>query len=135
MKTAEQVLATIQGEATGNSQEIRFYRVHLTGLGHEIRQGDIFLYPIEPPNLDGLKEIESRQLAPGNSKGSRHILAGKVRVFDPGSSDPLDGPIFEQIERGLLEHPEHAGDSLARGWYKVRFQLDLMAANRARRAD
>jgi hypothetical protein len=59
-----------------------------------------------------LEKLEgpSRQLAPGDTQGSRHCLRSLdgmtvYRLRNPG---PLDGPIVVG-ERGLaIDHPEHA---------------------------
>lgn len=132
MKTATEVFRTITKEAETNRNDPRFYRVHT--IGHELRQGDVYLYPVESVP-SGAKEIEQRQLAPGATKGSRHVVEGGVRVFANPSTDALAGPFVEVVERATLTHPEHAHISLAPGVYECRYQRDYAAEERRRVAD
>lgn len=132
-QTATQVFETIQNEAATADDTMRFYRVHT--IGHELRQGDVYLLPMEMPDLTNLKQTADMQLAPGASKGSRHIMTGKCRIFERESSDPLVGPAVIVDERCILTHPEHAHMSLPPGAYSARFQIDLQREERARVAD
>ncbi len=121
---AREVLRTIQEEAKGHESDLRFVRV--CGPGDEIRQGDIYLYPLaEPPDAqDEGPELSDRQLAPGTTKGSRHIMTEGARVYRQYSRDPLAGPFVNARRRVVLTHPEHADISLPAGWYEVRYQRD-----------
>ena len=118
---AQEVIAKIQASAELETSETRVYRVHTEG--DEIRQGDVYLYPVaeEPSHGD---ETSERQLAPGTTQGSRHILAGDVTVYGYFGEDVLGGPRIKVNERALLTHPEHADVSLPQGWYTTRYQLD-----------
>lgn len=133
-ETIEQVLARIRQEAEASEAQPRFVRV--CAVGDEIRQGDIYLYPIEgpPAHLD-LTELISRQLADGNSAGSRHIAVGDAVAYDRPSLDPLDGPFLQGRSRFQLTHPEHADLSLPAGWYEVRYQRDFSAPQPRRVVD
>ena len=122
----QQVLARIRREAEASEPEPRFVRV--CAVGDEIRQGDIYLYPIEEPAAErSLPELGSQQLAEGNSAGSRHIAVGDAVAYDRPSLDPLDGPFLHGRRRFQLTHPEHADLSLPAGWYEVRYQRDFSA--------
>ena len=119
----QQVLARIREEAEAASDELRFVRT--CREGDEIRQGDIYLYPLDaPPHRVGVDRA-SLQLAEGDTRGSRHILVGRAIAFDPPSlHDPLAGPFVQAWERVVLTHPEHADISIPEGWYEVRYQRD-----------
>jgi hypothetical protein len=89
-----------------------------------------------PSGVDGIdliidtkrygKKTKNRQLAPGNSKGSRHIITSKVEIFSAptGWGDILSGPLVVADEEVVLAHPEHAHFRLPPGTYAVRFQAD-----------
>jgi len=93
--------------------------------GQFVRQGDVYAVRIKAiPS--GLKETQERQLAPGNTQGSRHVLAGQVKVWARDNGDSLTGPVFEVLGKSAtLTHPEHAHIDLPTGCYEVRFQEDL----------
>lgn len=98
--------------------------------GDTQRQGDVYIVCLGPKNsgvlaqLGNLTPIAERQLAPGETQGSRHILEGDVRLFratEPGKvaavinglvkgaavQEALIGPVFETGAKTELTHPEH----------------------------
>ena len=93
-------------------------------------QGDVQIQRLEncPVDESQLVETTERQLAPGTSPGSRHILRAdpNIRIFRIKDAGPLDGPVFYAPEGFYLSHPTH-GDADVRlpGWYPVTFQADL----------
>lgn len=104
--------------------------------GKFIRQGDVYIEAITeiPFAYDTL--TENRQLAPGETRGSRHILEGNVKIFvNKNNRDVLAGPCFSCTERVLLTHPEHAHFELPAGNYRVLFQMDARQAERTRSFD
>lgn len=116
-----------------------------------VRQGDIYILPLSklPPCL---KNRASRQLADGDTQGSRHVLAGDAEMFDPqytgdvaafiGSEYPgvqlreyQIGPVFLAKGPVTVEHPEHGHRTLTEpGAYAVVFQRSLTADDREERA-
>lgn len=115
-----------------------------------LRQGD--LYILKLPGLPtGLKPRKSRQLADGDTQGSRHVLQGQAEVFDADPSDVIAlvnkeyrgtelreymiGPVFRTSGGCVIEHPEHGNRTLADpGCYGVVFQRSLDADGREERA-
>lgn len=110
-------------------------------VGEVVRQGDIYIERV--PSIRGQgKAVESRQLAPGTSKGSRHILAesAAVKLFE--AQPELEsragfqvGPAIEALGDVTVTHPEHAwikivGDKMKR-CYQVWFQADFARKERA----
>ena len=78
-------------------------------IGDWHRQGDIQITKSE--KMTGLKPSKTNQLAPGNSKGSRHLADGDIIVYER-SGDALTGPYLEVGEKGgRVSHPEH-GDCI-----------------------
>ena len=125
--TVEQVLSRIREEAETSDAELRFVRT--CQQGDEIRQGDVYLYPLgENIHPAGLAPA-SLQLAAGDGPGSRHIIEGNAAAYQRPQEDrsPLDGPLLHARERVTLTHPEHAHISLPAGWYEVRYQRDFSA--------
>ncbi len=64
MKDVNTLMEKIHREAEEARTEVRFVRT--CKPGDEIRQGDIYLYPIDAPSEHGT-ELETRQLAPGTT--------------------------------------------------------------------
>lgn len=101
-------------------------------LGDVIRQGDLYLVSIGGlPRT--LRRLKSPQLAPGSSRGSRHILVGDFEIFEPEpehvmaliaraiaprtfeSYVPLVGPVFRTHGQVEVTHPEHGNRLLPGG--------------------
>lgn len=128
----EQVIKKIERAAKKETAELRFVRT--CQEGDEIRQGDIYLYPVEV-SAPLSKKLATKQLAPGTTQGSRHIVEGNVELFDAKMRDPLVGPIVVAKERFTVTHPEHAHISLPSGTYECRYQQDFEAEEIRRVAD
>lgn len=106
--------------------------------GLHVRQGDIILRCLETTDAKPKgKPVSDRQLAPGNTQGSRHICEGDALLFAPTTSSPLDGPEIRVGERGCtITHPEHRHYKLPAGsrWGVV-YERDLAAEEVSRVAD
>jgi len=95
-------------------------------LGDVVRQGDIYLVCID--KLPAGKKTENRQLAEGNTQGSRHIVTGDVQIVTPNSAHPgvdrvLCGPAFHCNEAAEVTHPEHGNKILPKDTtWRVTFQ-------------
>lgn len=97
--------------------------------GDVVRQGDLYLVSIgELPKTR--REISDRQLAPGDTQGSRHILEGDCVIYDGDKKElsvlieaaigrtvagPLIGPVFETVGQVEVTHPEHGNRVLPCG--------------------
>lgn len=119
-------------------------------VGDVLRQGD--LYVVRVHELPARKtKRKNRQLADGDTQGSRHVLRGKCGLFDvrAGDVDALlkkadrrfdvrdyqVGPAFETTEAITIEHPEHGHRTLTEpGCYISIFQRSLTADEREERA-
>ena len=83
-----------------------------TGSG-VCHQGDVYVHHV-PANHPHGRPLTTRQIAFGDTQGSRHILEGDVEVFEGttlpdgvASNIPL-GPFFRVGPKGArLSHPEH----------------------------
>jgi hypothetical protein len=98
--------------------------------GDVIRQGDLYLVAIgAAPEIDINGLAAERQLAPGASQGSRHILEGPATVFAPRKPQQiadicarllpgvavdaaLVGPVLKTEGECELTHPEHGNFKL-----------------------
>ena len=91
--------------------------------GDTARQGDIYI-----TLLDGVTEGFSKckvelQLAPGTTKGSRHILShDRVEMFRDPNADVLTGPVVKCSEEVSVTHPEHGNVILPPGTYAITYQ-------------
>jgi len=127
-------------------QELR--HVEDIPVGKAVRQGDIYIRAVT--EIPGKRsEIKERQLAPGNTQGSRHIAEGKITLFSRDAdrdvmrrikieedvAEELTGPGIEANERFTITHPEHADVSLPAGKYCVTYQADYELAEIRRVAD
>ena len=118
------IVDQIQREGAEHSNDERFVRTIETN--QSVRQGDVYLTRVPDNHRRGLATTD-RQLAPGTSKGSRHVVADQqgVSLFKPADeTDPLAGPIVVAEQRFRVTHPEHADFSLPSGTYQVGYQLD-----------
>lgn len=120
---AKQVLQRILAEAKAADASPRFVRVATPGT--EIRQGDVYLYPIAQSSLGTVwQALGTRQLAPGTTAGSRHVIEGDACLYERPSRSSFLGPWLEVRTRAVLTHPEHAHISLPPGWYEVAYQRE-----------
>lgn len=123
-------------EAANKQASPKVRVVKAIAVDEAVRQGDIYLTRIVSiPS--GVRTTNDRQLAPGTSQGSRHIVAGDgvtiyARVND---SDPLQGPYLKADKAFTVEHPEHGHINLPAGDYSCRYQRDFSAEELARVRD
>lgn len=131
--------AVAQSARTHRNPAVRVITLEKTlPYGHTIRQGDVMLtrHPLGTvfPNLGPV--TKERQLAPGSTPGSRHILREGTTIVSRSGADVLHGPIVEAPRGFYLEHPRHGDiDCKLPGSYEVTFPRDLAAEGLARRQD
>lgn len=151
-QTPAKAFAQVQksAEAIRNDQT---QAVGTVSPGDVIRQGDLYLVALGVNNATGdLTPTSDRQLAPGTSQGSRHVIQGAAKVYRAANPDlvaglvnrlvkgaavepDLVGPVVQTVGPCTVTHPEHgdfdlpAGETFAvvyqRAWAdQVRRQLD-----------
>lgn len=141
--SAVEVMTEIEKAAeTGAVTEVRDGRGMKIGQGG--RQGDIYVFRVAADWPRG-KRIADRQMAVGNTQGSRHIAAGNVEVYEGKAApefikfqdnngaalDPLLGPCIVVRSGDFAgEHPEHAHFVLDPGTYQVVHQMDARSLQR-----
>jgi hypothetical protein len=85
-------------------------RIGSPSIGDVVRQGDLYLVCIE--RVVGVK-TERRQLAPGTTQGSRHVISGDCNIVAKYGKEianvpeELIGPAFTCVGECTVEHPEH----------------------------
>lgn len=126
MKTVLEIQKEIKQDAETNCDEDNRI-IDKIEVNQFIRQGDIYLTRID--KMPEGKVINELQLAPGTTKGSRHILSqdfvGRVIMPDTKESE-LEGPSIEAKEGFTLTHPEHANFKMPSGNYRVTYQRDFL---------
>lgn len=133
-QTAEQIHAQIETEA--KAQAVPGVRcIDKIAIGKAVRQGDIYLHRVTATHPRGAA-CKSRQLAIGETRGSRHVVEATAQVFEgvaaPGwcQRRTLLGPLVVAETRFLVTHPEHAHMSLPPGTYQVTHQMDARTLQR-----
>lgn len=133
MKTANEAVESVSESKA--DPEVRVTR--RIEIGSAIQQGDCYLTRVPDAHPRG-KSCGSRQVALGNSIGSRHVAEGEdVEVFEgtklpEGVAPPADvpesailGPVVVAPKGFVLTHPEHAHHELPAGVYQTTYQADL----------
>jgi hypothetical protein len=120
-----QKLEEIQSEAQRRAKrETQAYGTLAPGDWHA--QGDVMFLKLGslPPDAEPCKA--RAQLAPGNTRGSRHIIVpadlAKVAFHKAKDADALTGPILDVKEKVEVTHPDHGHVVLPPGTYQVRYQ-------------
>jgi hypothetical protein len=105
-------------------------------IDQAVRQGDIYLTRIASIPKD-VRTIQDRQLAPGTTQGSRHVVAGDGVTISArlNESNPLQGPYLKADKAFTVEHPEHGHICLPAGDYSATYQRDFSAEELARVRD
>ena len=89
--------------------------------GDYFRQGDLYIWKRDKMPKD-LSESKERQLAPGSTKGARHIAEGDVAIFTTKGGDALQGPWLKVESKCTVTHPEHGNVVLPNGNYEITYQ-------------
>jgi len=85
-------------------------RIGSPSIGDVVRQGDLYLVCVERILGTATKQ---RQLAPGTTQGSRHVIVGNCKIVAKYGKtianvpEELIGPAFECVGECTCEHPEH----------------------------
>lgn len=106
-------------------------------IGEVARQGDLYLHRVEDAHSRG-KATTNRQLALGNTQGSRHVAEAPALVFE-GTTLPawceagtFLGPcvVVPPGKTATVSHPEHAHMELGEGTWQVTHQMDARSRER-----
>lgn len=142
MLTVEKALGQVrdQAERIRNDETAE---VGTVSRGDVVRQGDLYLVCVTGLVAKAaLRLTKQRQLAPGTTQGSRHVVQGKCRVYEPADAGAvataiaealrpakaelfpqLVGPVIEARGPVEIDHPEHGNRVLPGGeWYAVVYQ-------------
>jgi hypothetical protein len=107
-------------------------------IGKVVRQGDIYIHRVADGHTKG-DPTGNRQLALGDSTGSRHVAEKPCQVYEGliappwynKNFAPLLGPCVASVARFVITHPEHAHVELPAGTYQITHQLDARTNTRA----
>jgi hypothetical protein len=88
------------------------------------RQGDVMVWFKEKVPLGFSKSKAVTQLAPGNTKGSRHCLdcLDGVTIMTKKDGDALQGPLLVITQERTITHPEHGDIICPPGVYEITYQ-------------
>ena len=90
-----------------------------------VRQGDVYIRQLKELPSGKLTPASTNQLAPGNTKGSRHTADGDVQVLEREGTTVLQGPIIVAKGGWTNGHPEHCNYAFGAGIFEVGYQQDL----------
>jgi hypothetical protein len=123
-------------DATQTMEEIRTHGMEVAddslktvgaiAEGDFTAQGDVNFWLLDSIP-EGCKEVAVQaQLAPGTTKGSRHVIkasdVGAVRMFRLPSPNDLQGPVIVAEAPFTVEHPEHGDKTFPAGIRFVTYQ-------------
>ena len=96
-------------------------------IGDWHAQGDVMFLRLESvPAGSKLVKNPQPQLAPGNSRGSRHIVKAEdmthLKFYTIAKKTPLDGPVVEADAHWEVTHPDHGHVIMPKGIYQLRYQ-------------
>ena len=96
-------------------------------IGDWHAQGDVMFKRIEKvPEGSELVKNPKSQLAPGNTRGSRHIVMDEhmahLKFYTIPKKTPLDGPVVEADAQWEVTHPDHGHVIMPKGIYQIRYQ-------------
>ena len=97
-------------------------------VGYMWAQGDVGVLRIDSLPREAHKEPmpPTGQIAPGNTKGSRHCIAqehqGHVEFYRVNDRDALSDVCLKALKPWRLEHPEHADCTFEAGTYRILHQ-------------
>lgn len=101
--------------------------VALEYIGETLKRAEKHL-GLEPGSLK-VSKAQSAQLAPGNTKGSRHIIHDMtgITLYELPNATPIDGPVIllsaECGDGMVLTHPQHPWHTYTQpGFYAVHYQ-------------
>lgn len=117
-------------------------RVEL-GIGDAYPQGDVIFARVDKAPKKA-KPYAGRQLAPGDTQGSRHVAEGDVELYTPNEDAALKtlhrlfpktrshevqflGPIVQASGDWTATHPEHGDRTFPPGVYQVIYQRSYAA--------
>lgn len=125
MKTATESFHSVQSSAESIKSDDTQRFPEAASAGDTFRQGDIYIEKIAavPASAERVRKPDA-QLAPGTTKGSRHVLDSLdgVTMYRVANPSPLDGPIIDVATEREVTHPEHGNVILPAGVYAITYQ-------------
>jgi hypothetical protein len=119
---------TVRGVTTGTYTDQEF------PVGSIHWQGDVGFLRVA--DKTGARQVQNRaQLAPGSSRGSRHIINSSVqyKMFQRPERDLTEGPIVEAETELRVDHPDHGTTTFPAGFYQILYQRQVTADGRIER--
>lgn len=145
--TASEAFAQVQSSAEAIRNDA-FAEIATASPGDVGRQGDVYLVLLdELPEKQG--PYAGRQLAPGTTQGSRHVVEGDCELYTPKAESAtrilhrlvpatkrfpqILGPTIVAKSPWIERHPEHGDRQWPAGPYQVTYQRAYADTLRAQR--
>ncbi len=104
--------------------------------GDAVRQGDVYITLLAEVPAGYRRQTKwDKQLAPGATQGSRHVIDSKRGVVCYTNPRPteFDGPVLHLKQEREITHPEHGNWVLPPGVYGISYQRTQDALDQQRR--
>lgn len=132
IETLNEIRRSVESIKSGHTQRFSV----AASDGDCFRQGDIYV-TFRESIPDGCERSDAvSQLAPGTTKGSRHILDSLdgIDLYAKKNPNALDGPVLKTSKERTITHPEHGDVVIPPGVYEITYQR-AMAKELKRVAD
>jgi len=121
MKAIEEVLEQVAQSVVGKPETVR-YETMVHGQTHW--QGDVAITFVKALPKFYQQSAQVAQLAPGNTQGSRHVIAdlSGIEIRTRKDADQLTGPAIIADRAWELTHPEHGHAVFPAGSFVTTYQ-------------
>lgn len=104
--------------------------------GQGVRQGDVYIVLLDNVPAGFVRQTTwDRQLAPGTTQGSRHVLDSQdgVEYYARPNATEFTGPVLVITDIREITHPEHGHWILPPGIYGISYQRTQDVLDQQRR--
>ncbi len=123
--TAWQAFEQVQQKAESIKTDAPQRFPEAASSGDTFRQGDIYVELLADVPAEAIRDTNpTAQLAPGTTRGSRHILDALdgVTMYRLENATVLEGPVLAVSCERTITHPEHGDLILPPGVYGITYQ-------------
>jgi hypothetical protein len=130
---AQQALEMVKKSPTQSKPPMQVHTEMKPGQIHW--QGDVGILALKKLPKGLLPMAPIAKLAPGSSRGSRHIVHERVvyRMYRKEIREVTDGPFVVSETEFRVDHPDHGTVVVPPGVYQIRYQRQALPDGRVER--